>query len=384
MICRYTPSIARLFFSITILFGASIIASAQSGRVQATPTPTPEDDTVRIVTEEIKLNVLAFDEKGDFFRDVNERDLVISENNILHQPVSVRRLPANVLIIMDTGGELRAVKSLDQTRKVAKAVVDALRPGDAVAVMQYSDKAEIVTEWTSDKAQALAAIKRANFGRRSMFVDAIKLATDFMLRSGVDNKHIILITDGTDSMGRSSAKFDAFQRLMATDISVHVISYTSMEAADIEPRTKGISNTPPPKAMPDEIAATLPNGVKDKGVKIGPTISLDRTLIKKMKARQLELETSQEQLEKLAESTNGEYILPTSLEEMVEKAALVAKMVDASYVVTYMPKVSVVETRGIAERNIDVTSRRAGLIVVARRKLLFDTKNQPKSVSSKP
>ncbi len=371
----------NLVFFILLL---AVAASAQSGRIQATPTPTPEDDTVRIVTEEIKLNVLAFDEKGDFFRDVNERDLVISENNILHQPVSVRRLPANVLIIMDTGGELRAVKSLDQTRKVAKAIVDALRPGDAVAVMQYSDKAEIVTEWTSDKAQALAAIKRVTFGRRSMFVDAIKLATDFMLRSGVDNKHIILITDGTDSMGRSSAKFDAFQRLMATDISVHVISYTSMEAADIEPRTKGISNTPPPKAMPDEIAATLPNGVKDKGVKVGPTISLDRTLIKKMKARQLELETSQEQLEKLAESTNGEYILPTSLEEMVEKAALVAKMVDASYVVTYMPKVSVVETRGIAERNIDVTSRRAGLIVVARRKLLFDTKNQPKSVSSKP
>lgn len=384
MICRYTPSIARLLFVITVLFGALAVASAQSGRVQATPTPTPEDDTVRIVTEEIKLNVLAFDEKGDFFRDVNERDLVISENNILHQPVSVRRLPANVLIIMDTGGELRAVKSLDQTRKVAKALVDALRPGDSVAVLQYADKAEIVSEWTSDKGQAQAAIKRAKFGRRSMFVDAIKLATDFMLRSGLDNKHIILISDGTDSMGRSSAKFDAFQRLMATDISVHVISYTSMEAADIEPRTKGISNTPPPKAMPDEITATLPNGVKDKGVKVGPTISLDRTLIKKMKARQLELETSQLQLEKLAESTNGEYILPTSLEEMVEKAALVAKMVDASYVVTYMPKVSVVETRGIAERNIDVTSRRAGLIVVARRKLLFDTKNQPKSVSSKP
>ncbi|MEQ1921724.1 MAG: VWA domain-containing protein [Pyrinomonadaceae bacterium] len=365
-----------------LLFAAA--ASAQSGRVQATPTPTPEDDTVRIVTEEIKLNVLAFDEKGDFYRDVNERDLVISENNILHQPVSVRRLPANVLIIMDTGGELRAVKSLDQTRKVATALVTSLRPGDSVAVMQYADKAEIVTEWTSDKSQALAAIKRSNFGRRSMFVDALKLATDFMLRSGVDNKHIILITDGTDTLGRSSAKFDAFQRLMATDISVHVISYTSMEAADIEPRTKGISNTPPPKAMPDEIAATLPNGVKDKGVKIGPTINLDRTLIKKMKARQLELETSQEQLEKLAESTNGEYILPTSLEEMVEKASLVAKMVDASYVVTYMPKTSVAETRGIAERNIDVTSRRAGLIVVARRKLLIDTKNQPRSVSSKP
>ncbi len=350
-------------------------AHAQSGRVQATPTPTPEDEMVRVVTEEIKLNVLAFDESGQFFRDVEARDLVISENNILHQPASVRRLPANVLIIMDTGGEMRVLKSLDQTRKVARVVAEALRPDDSVAIMQYSDKAEMVSEWTNDKIKIANSINHTNFGRRSEFVAALKMATDFMQHSSLENKHIILITDGTDSGGKSSAKFDAFQRLQTTDISVHVISYTSMETSDIEPRTKSTSNSPPPKAMPDEIAATLPNGVKDKGVKIGPTINMDRTLIKKMKARQLDLEISQEQLEKITEATNGEFILPESVTEMLEKAPLVAKMIDSSYVVTYTPKIPVVETRGIATRNIEVTSRRPGLIVQARRKLLIDHKN---------
>lgn len=357
--------------ALILLF--SISGSAQSGRVTATPTPTPVDETLRVVTEEIKLNVLAFDEDGKFFRDVTDRDLVISENNVLHQPTSVRRLSANVLIVLDTGGEMRAVKSLDQTRKVARGVVEALRPGDSIAVMSYADKAEIIGEWTTDKAQALAAIKRTTFGRRSAFVDAITLATEFLLKDPLENKHIVFITDGTDSQGRSSAKFDAMQRLTATDISVHVLSYTEMEAADIEPRTKGISNTPPPKAMPDEIADTMPNGVKDmqKAPKIGPTISLDRTLIKKMKARKAELEVSQQQLEQLAENTNGEFILPATLDEMLEKSALVAKMIDASYVVTYTPKIPVVDTRGIAERKIDVTSKRSGLIVQARRKLMI-------------
>lgn len=348
---------------------------AQSGRVQATPKPTPEDEMVQVVTEEIKLNVLAFDESGQFFRDVEARDLVISENNILHQPASVRRLPANVLIIMDTGGEMRVLKSLDQTRKVARAVAEALRPDDSVAIMQYSDKAEMVSEWTNDKIKIANSINHTNFGRRSEFVAALKMATDFMQRSSLENKHIILITDGTDSGGKSSAKFDAFQRLQTTDISVHIISYTSMETSDIEPRTKGTSNTPPPKAMPDEIAATLPNGVKDKGVKIGPTINMDRAMLKTLRARKLDLEVSQEQLEKIAEATNGEYILPESLTEMVEKAPLVARMIDSSYVVTYTPKIPVVETRGIATRNIEVTSRRPGLIVQARRKLLIDHKN---------
>ncbi len=361
----------RLIVCLMFVFGASAAAFGQSGRVQATPTPTPPDDTVRIFTEEIKLNVLAFDEEGKFFNDVTANDLVISENNVLHQPASVRRLPANVLIVMDTGGEMRAVKSLDRTRKVASGVVAALRPGDSVAVMAYADKAEITGEWTTDKTEALAAIKRANFGRRSVFVDALKLAADFLMRDPIENRHLVLITDGTDSLGRSSAKFDSLQRLMATDISVHVLSYTAMESDDIEPRTKATSNDLPIKAMPDEIAATLPNGVKDKGVKIGPTINLDRTLIKRMKARKADLEASQEQLEQLAESTNGEFILPGTVDEMTEKAALVARMIDSSYVVTYTPKIPVIETRGIAERKIDVTSKRPGLIVQARRKLVF-------------
>lgn len=349
----------------------------QSRRVMPTPSPTPNDDTLRIVTEEIKLNVLAFDEEGNFFRDVTEKDLVITENNILHQPESVRRLPANVLIVLDTGGELRSIKSLDQTRKVARGIVEGLRTGDSVSILQYSDQAEIVSEWTNEKAQSLAAINRTKFGRRSVFVDALKLATDFLQRDPIENKHLVLITDGTDSLGRSSDKFDAFQRILSTDISVHVLSYTLMEGADIAPRTKGISNSPPPPAMPPEIAATLPNGTRDTATapKIGPTINLDRTLIRRMKARKLDLETSQEQLDKLAENTNGEFILPSNVDEMVEKAALVARMIDASYVVTYTPKIAVFETRGIAERKIEVTSRRAGLVVQARRKLVVNRSN---------
>jgi len=357
------------FVSVLVL---AVLTLAQSGRVQQKPTPPPADDTIRIHTEEIKLNVLAFDERGNFIRDATADDLVITENDILHQPTSVRHLPANILIVMDTGGELRSVKSIETTRRVAGAVVDALRPGDSVAILQYSDKAEIVSEWTNNKTDIQAAIKRTKFGRKSLFVDALKLATGYLQESGRENKHLVLITDGTDSLGRSSAKFEAMQRLIATDASIHVLSYTSMEAADVDPRTKRVSNSPPPKAMPDEIAAQLPNGARD--IATAPkfkTVNLDRTLIKKLKARKTDLEVSQQQLEKLAADTNGEFILPESVDEMIEKTSLVARMIDSTYVVTYTPKVPVVETRGVAERNIDVTSKRSGLVVQARRKLLI-------------
>jgi VWFA-related protein len=357
---------------LILVFLCAIPAAAQSGRVQQTPAPTP-DETLHIHTEEIKLNVLAFDENGKFFRDVTANDLVITENNILHPPASVRRLPANVLIVMDTGGEMRAVKSLERTRAIAGAVANALRPGDSVAIMQYSEKPEIVGEWTSNTAQALAAIKRTTFGRRSMFVDALKLATVFMTQSGLENKHMVLITDGTDSLGRSGARFDAMQRLLATDISVHVLSYTSMEVASIEPRTKDTTTLPPKQALPDEVVNQLPNDVKiaNQRPKVGPTINTDRRMLKTVRQRKTDLEVAQQQLEKLADDTNGEFILPDTTDEMVEKSALVARMIDASYVVTYTPKIPITETRGVAERDIQVTSKREGLTVQARRKLVI-------------
>ena len=366
----------RILLAISTLFLLASFTSAQSRRVpQATPTPR-EADTERVDTEEIKLNVVAFDDRGEFVGDVKESDLVITENNILHQPTSVRRLPANVLIVMDTGGELRQVKSLDQTRRTARALLAGLRSEDSVALMQYGDTAEIAAEWTKDKSEVSRAIGRTKFGRRSVFVDALNLATDFLLKNPLENKHLVLITDGTDSNANEKRKRDALRRLLSTEISVHVLSYTMMEAADMEPRTKLFSNSPPPKAMPDEVAAQLPNGVRD--VATAPkakTINLDRTLLKRLRARKADLENSEKQLESLAENTNGTSVIPESLDEMVEKTALIAKMIDASYVITYIPKIPLGETGSPAERNIQVTSKRAGLQVQARRKLLLERNN---------
>ena len=361
-----------VFAFLFVFICLALTANAQSRRVTPSPTPTPpDDDAVRINTEEIKLNVLAFNEQGQFVGDVQADDVVITENDVLHQATSLRRIPANVLIVMDTGGEMRQVKSLDRTRNAARAVVEALRPGDSIALLQYADKARIVTEWTTDKQQIFRAIGRTDFGTRSAYVDALELARDFLMKNPADNRHMVLITDGTDSSASTQEKLAAMRDILETDISVHVLSYTQMEAADIEPRTDTVTNRPPPKAMPDEVAAQLPNGVRD--IATAPkakTINLDRTLIRKLKAREADLKASEQQLVSLAEGSNGTAVVPGTIDEMIDKAPLVARMIDSSYVVTYIPKVPLNEQTG--ERNIEVTSKRDGLIVQARRKIVVD------------
>lgn len=340
-----------------------------------TPTPTPstiDDEPAKFFTEEIKLNVSAFDRNGEFISDVKKEDLVIIEDGRLHQADSLRRVPANILIVLDTGGEIRQVKSLDQTRKVAKALINQLKREDSFAVVEYHDKANVLLEWNSDKKIAGEVLdSKLNFGRRSVFVEALRLSADFLSRSKRDNLHLVLISDGTDSIYDKTARDRALNELLGSSISVHVISYTQLEHEKIEPKSNPISKKPPPKAMPEEVANQLPLGVKDmitapKAV----TINVDRGFLKTMKEHKAALEESQNFLSELAAGTSGMFILPESREEMVEKTKLVAEVIDSNYVLTYTPKRPLSESPEGEIRDIVVISKRPGLQVDARRKLV--------------
>jgi len=353
-----------------------VLTSAFAVSAQVTPTPTPPpDEPVRVETEEIKVNILAYDANRKFVEDVRVDDVVITENKIIHQATSLRRIPANIVIIMDTGGALRQVKTIDKTRKTAASLVDALRPQDSVAIVQYSDEAEIVSALTTDRAATAAAINRTNFGLGSEFLAAVRLATGLLSQEGIENRHLVLITDGTDTTSTGAARERSLRRLLETDINVHVIGYTRLEAAAVEHLTKSVSTKPEPAtaepiAMPREVAEQLPLGTRDfkTSPRIGPTITLDRRKTSTWKQRKADLELAERQLTTLAENANGIALIPQTTEEMTEKAALVASFIDDSYVLTYMPKVSLSENR--SDRNIVVTSKRPGLVIQGRRRVV--------------
>jgi VWFA-related protein len=355
-----------------LLFVLSFAAHAQSGRPIPAATP-PEDDSERVFTEEIKLTVLAFDRDGQFYAGVGKDDLVITEDGVLHQPTSVRRIPANVLIVLDTGGEERQAKDITKTRNTAKALVGSLEAEDTVALLEYNDQARILAEWTNDKKQLLTTLdKKLNFGKRSRFVDALNLSVDFFKKSGSENRHLILITDGLDSMSDQRARDAAIRNILATDINVHVISYTKMEQAIVQQRAKSVSGGGTQrKELPP--GADIPVQGQTKTYPI-MTVNLDRAMMRKIKERGENLARSEQALTDLSESTNGEIFLPENKEEMIEKTGILAKNIDSQYVVTYTPKRPLSEAAGNETRTIQISSKRAGLEIQGRRKLAVNNK----------
>lgn len=209
------------------------------------------------MTEEIKLNVSVFDENGQFVSDLRKEDLVIIEDGRLQQANSARRVPANILIVLDTGGEMRS--NLSVTRAAAKNLVKSLQSGDRVSVFQYSDKVEMLSDWTSDKAKVFDVLeKQLSFGRRSVFNQALDSAIKFFYKTPLENRHLVLVTNGADSFNDLLQRSSVSANLRASDINVHVISYTNLQKDSIASRKAVfIEGEWKPKRLPEEIVETL-------------------------------------------------------------------------------------------------------------------------------
>ena len=153
------------------------------------PVPSPpireDQEPVKILTEEVRLPVQAYDQFGHYDPTLVLDDVLVLEDREPQQIRSVRHLPANVLIVLDTGGELSGLggmsKHTNLTRDVARELVRSLHEGDWVALMQFNSKVELLQNWTTSRESALEVLKnKVSSGKRDVFSDAIASASQLM------------------------------------------------------------------------------------------------------------------------------------------------------------------------------------------------------------
>lgn len=362
----------KSLFTLTTIFLLALTAISQ------TQSPTPPDDKVVVHTEEIKVNFSAFGINGKFDASLKIEDIVITENDILHQASSLRHIPANVLIVLDTGGEDHIAKDFNTTRKTARALIEKLQADDSAAIIEYHDRVEVIAEWSRDKQALSAALsKNMNFGKRSVFVEALNFAVEYFEKSGLDNRHLVLITDGTDSQSGREQRLMAIRNVLATNINVHVLSYTKMEQDVLTKRRKSISARKGPAIeLPPGAGIPIPGPKEQSNPPGGVTINTDRAMMRKIKQRGEDLALAEEDLTQLADDTNGEIYLPELREDMIEKTAVLAQNIDSQYVLTYLPKRPLNEVTREEERIITITPRRNDVQIQGRRRLLVRPQRQ--------
>lgn len=329
-------------------------------------------DTVKVVIEEVRVPVTAKDASGRFDPTVEIDDLLVRDNGIAQPLKSVYRMPASMLLLLDTGEELNRAKSVRLTREVAAVLISDLKLGDQIAVMQVNNRVELLQTWTTTQADALKSLAQLLPGKRSALRAGLFAAVEQFSKVPPGNSHLVLISDGVDGADERTDLTEAYKSLLAANVTLHVISYASLGAkvpppTTTRPRVKSAVAPELIEALPRtqfkmDPTPDLKSQLKNKG---GVVLDIDM-LFRRKGIKQALAERSQE-FSVLTEETGGNLSLPETADEMIREAREVAQDVDAQYVLSYKPVPPLTATGRDEYRRIEVISRRVGLAVKSRR-----------------
>src|SRR5215207_1802407 len=332
-------------------------------------------DVLRVSVEEVRIPVAAYDAGGRFDPTLSADDLLVREDGEPQRVTGVYRVPAYVLLLADTGGELNPVKTARLTGGVASGLVSALRQGDSVAVMQVSGRAELIQGWTSDLPGVAKTIEtKLLSGKRSVLAEGLVRAAEYLQKTPAVNRHLVIISDGLDSGGGPLKYDEALKRLAVSGVTVHVISYTSLSLKARKPLTtrpreknsmheEGIMSLPKDDVTPGDAVPSMRGIMEAKG---GGVVDLDRLFRRGGKLKK-QLEQREAEFGELSGETGGGLWLPSTADEMLRQAAEAAREIDSRYVVTYKPRRPLADAKAGEYRKLDVLARRQGLIVRSRR-----------------
>jgi VWFA-related protein len=375
----------KLFLIILIASAAGTLSLAQHQQPAPSPPPTqnplPADDQepVKVLTEEVRLPVQAYDQFGHYDPTLVVDDILVLEDRQPQQIRSVRHLAANVLVVLDTGGEYSGLggmsKRTNLTKEVAKELVKSLHQGDWIALMQFNDKVDLLQKWTTNRDEVLQTLKtKVSSGKRDVFSDAVVAAATQMVARPEGSRHVVFITDGVDSAGVKADRARAIKQLVDARTTVHVISYTEFVRQKNSQKQSDIQGGMRPTAN-DPITATDPTLApgQTRSPTYGVSITFDPAMRRQRKAYEDDLKKSQQKLSSLAQETGGSMFLPKTSEEMVRQAAAAAREIGAEYVITYRPTRPLATARPGEYRRVEVASRRVGLSLRSRRGYVANT-----------
>lgn len=280
------------------------VSGASTADTTADAKPAaPREDTLRIETRLVNLNVKAMDRAGQPITNLAKEDFAIYEDGVKQdvshfKPVTA---PVNVVMLLDLSGSTQRKRKA--MREAAEKFVDALPAGDRLAIVAFTRQYRALVDFTADKAQLKSVLVQINgFSGGTAFYDSMWKALDQLDQLTEARKAIVVLTDGEDeeliSHRETKHSFDdLLGRASEEDVTIYPIYFSPQ------------------------------NHINKVGVLFGGGSLLGETPSK----------TARRQLEQLADQTGGEVFSAQREEELEGAYSRVATELHTLYSLAYSP-----------------------------------------------
>lgn len=325
-----------------LIFASASQVQSQSGRLRGQskfPQHRDDKDTIRLRVEEVLLPVSVHSDYGKLPPNLGRSDFILTEDGKKQVINQVMHTPANILFILDTGGD-STLKNLNINRDLALKMVDSLGEKDQAAIITYADRINLLSQWTGDKGALRRALEwKFKPGLKSDFYRSLQYAAREVLTKVSGHRSVVLMTDGVDTFDELDFE-DVLTEMHRARATVYVISQNAMLMRELKPRA---FNPLSWYEMMDPQA---------------------RKRIEQMRAYYKKLEAAEFTLKGLAEETGGASWNPNTREEFSALSPHIVTEVGTEYIFAYSTERARDDTRFHA---INVYATKPGLQVRSRR-----------------
>lgn len=165
-------------------------------------------------------------DSGSGFVDIEASDIIVTEGgveqkvDVFHEAVT----PVSIMLAIDASGSMK--KWAETAKAAATSFVDSIRPQDALGLVMFADRSEMVVDLTVERERARAAIAAYIPRGGTALYDGV---ADSMARlAKVEGRRaIVVVTDGRDedNAGTKPGSLRTFKEVLAAARSVDAIVY---------------------------------------------------------------------------------------------------------------------------------------------------------------
>jgi Ca-activated chloride channel homolog len=194
------------------------------GAQQEPRTQEPGGFTFRSSVELLNVTATVSDQSERFVSGLQREDFTLFEDGV-EQPsthFSDDRVPVSLGIVLDTSGSMQGEKWDSALNAIDRFVNNLLDPEDEMFLYAFSDRGDLVVEWTSDRDLLMRGLRRVRPRGGTAMYDAVAEAVPIAQSGSRKKKALLLISDGNDH--NSDIDVGSLRRLIReTEVLVYAI-----------------------------------------------------------------------------------------------------------------------------------------------------------------